>query len=129
MGSAGLVLLAAMLPLMGLGIFTAVLPLLSPEKGEQMTIAVQGILLLISGIYYPLSVLPLPLHLVGQLSPLTYALSGIREALLRGAGVAAEVPTIGVLLLMGALLIPAAVGTFSLAERRAKRLGLLKRSG
>ena len=127
--SAGLVLLASMLPLMGLGIFTAVLPLLSPEKGEQMTIAVQGILLLISGVYYPLSVLPLPLHLVGLLSPLTYALSGIRHALLRGAGVGAELPTIGVLLAMGALLIPAAVLTFGLAERRAKRLGLLKRSG
>ena len=57
-GSALLVLAAATLPVLGLGIFTSVLPLLSPEKGEQMTVAVQGVLLLVSGVYYPLTVLP-----------------------------------------------------------------------
>src|SRR5204863_161882 len=38
---------AATLPLLGLGIFTSILPLLSPEKGEQMAFAVQGVLALI----------------------------------------------------------------------------------
>jgi ABC-2 type transport system permease protein len=127
--SAAVILVAAMLPLIGLGIFTAVLPLLSPEKGEQMTVAVQGILLLVSGVYYPLSVLPLPLQWVGQLSPLTYALIGTREALLSHAGLVRELPNLALLLVLGAVLIPASIWTFSLAERRAKRLGLLKRSG
>jgi len=40
--SAGAILAASMLPLIGLGIFTAILPLLSAEKGEQMTVAVQA---------------------------------------------------------------------------------------
>jgi ABC-2 type transport system permease protein len=120
---------AATLPLLGLGIFTSVLPLLSPEKGEQMAFAVQGVLLLISGVYYPISVLPAPLHLVGILSPLTYTLNGVREALLHGLSLAGALPDIGILLLMGIILVPASVWCFNRAEVRAKRLGLLKRSG
>ena len=127
--SALAILGAAILPLVGLGIFTAVLPLLSTEKGEQMTVAVQGILLLVSGVYYPLSVLPLPLDVIGHLSPLTYALSGVREALLSNAHLPAELPNIGLLLGLGIVLVPASIWTFNAAERRAKRLGLLKRSG
>jgi len=123
------VLVAATPPLIGLGILTSILPLLSPEKGDQMTVAVQGILLLISGVYYPLSVLPLPLRVAGQLSPLTYTLAGIRDALLQGRHLQGLLPTIALLLLMGALLVPAGLWVFARAEARAKRLGLLKRSG
>jgi ABC-2 type transport system permease protein len=123
------VLAASTLPLVGLAIFTSVLPMLSPQKGEQMSIAVQGFLLLVSGVYYPLSVLPVPLQVAGYASPLTYTLDGIRRALLNSASVGEEVPAILILLAMGAAMIPAAVWVFSWAERRAKRLGLLKRSG
>ncbi|MDQ6772626.1 MAG: ABC transporter permease, partial [Candidatus Dormibacteraeota bacterium] len=84
LGAATAVLAVSMLPLIGLGVLTSVLPLLSPEKGEQMTVAVQGMILLVSGVYYPLSVLPGPLQLVGEVSPLTYTLSGVRASLLQG---------------------------------------------
>jgi ABC-2 type transport system permease protein len=123
------VLAASTVPLIGLSILTSVLPLLSPQKGEQMSVAVQGFLLLVSGVYYPLSVLPLPMQVAGAASPLTYALEGIRSSLLDGAGVRAQLPTIGILLGMGAVMIPASLWVFSWAENRAKRLGLLKRSG
>jgi ABC-2 type transport system permease protein len=127
---AGLAVLAAStLPLIGLAIFTSVLPMVSPQKGEQMSFAVQGFLLLVSGVYYPLTVLPLPLQVAGYASPLTYALDGIRQSLLSSATLADELPTIVILLGMGAVMIPAAIWVFSWAERRAKRLGLLKRSG
>ncbi|HEX3630679.1 MAG TPA: ABC transporter permease [Candidatus Dormibacteraeota bacterium] len=128
--STALVIFAAStLPLLGLGIFTSVLPLLSPEKGEQMAFAVQGVLLLISGVYYPITVLPLPLQLFGILSPLTYTLDGVRQALLDGLSLGQAVGDVGILLLMGVILVPASVWCFGRAERRAKRLGLLKRSG
>jgi ABC-2 type transport system permease protein len=123
------VLAASTVPLIGLSILTSVLPLLSPQKGEQMSVALQGFLLLVSGVYYPLSVLPLPMQIAGAASPLTYALEGIRSSLLDGAGVQAQLPTIGILLAMGAVMIPASLWVFSWAENRAKRLGLLKRSG
>jgi ABC-2 type transport system permease protein len=127
--SAVAIFIAATLPLLGLGIFTSILPLLSPEKGEQMAFAVQGVLLLISGVYYPISVLPGPLHLAGMLSPLTYTLDGVRQALLHGMSLAGALPDVAILLLMGVILVPASVWCFGRAERRAKRLGLLKRSG
>jgi ABC-2 type transport system permease protein len=127
--AAAAVLAAATLPLVGIGILAAVLPLLSPEKGDQMAMAVQGFLLLVSGVYYPLTVLPAPLQVAGFLSPLTYTLAGIREALLEGRGVGEELPTIGLLLAMGLVLVPGGLAVFGWAERRAKHLGLLKRSG
>ena len=123
------VLAASTLPLIGLSILTAVLPLLSPQQGEQMSIAVQGFLLLVSGVYYPLSVLPAVMQVAGAASPLTYALSGIRSSLLDGAGIKEQLPTIGILLGMGVVLIPVSILVFAWAENRAKRLGLLKRSG
>jgi ABC-2 type transport system permease protein len=128
-GAAVLIFLATTVPLLGLGILTSILPLLSPEKGDQMAFAVQGVLLLISGVYYPISVLPLPLHLLGLASPLTYALDGERQALLHGLSVAGALPDIAILLAMGAVLVPGAIWLFARAEGRAKRLGLLKRSG
>ena len=115
--------------LIGLGVLVAIAPLLAPEKGEQMSMALEGILLLVSGVYYPLSVLPAPLRLLGDLSPLTPMLAGIREALLHGAGVRALLPEIGEVLGIGAVLCVAGLRLFALAESRAKRLGLLKRSG
>jgi ABC-2 type transport system permease protein len=53
----------------------------------------------------------------------------MRRSLLEGAGVGEQVPTVGILVGMGAVLIPLGILVFSWAERRAKRLGLLKRSG
>ncbi|HET9847884.1 MAG TPA: ABC transporter permease [Candidatus Dormibacteraeota bacterium] len=127
--SALAIFVAATLPLLGLGIFTSILPLLSPEKGDQMAFAVQGVLLLISGVYYPIAVLPGPLYLAGIASPLTYTLDGVRRALLHGLSLSGALPDIGILLLMGVVLVPASVWCFARAETRAKRLGLLKRSG
>jgi ABC-2 type transport system permease protein len=123
------VLAASTVPLIGLAILTSVLPLLSPQKGEQMSIALQGFLLLVSGVYYPLSVLPWPMQVAGAASPLTYALDGMRRSLLDGARVTDQLPTIGILLAMGAVMIPVSIWIFGWAENRAKRLGLLKRSG
>jgi ABC-2 type transport system permease protein len=127
--AAAAVLAAATLPLVGIGILAAVLPLLSPEKGDQMAMAIQGFLLLVSGVYYPLTVLPWPLQVAGYVSPLTYTLSGIRDALLQGRHLPDLMPIMGLLLLMGVVLVPGGLAVFGWAERRAKHLGLLKRSG
>jgi ABC-2 type transport system permease protein len=126
---AALVLAVSTLPLIGLGILTSVLPLMSPEKGDQMTVAVQGFLLLVSGVYYPLSVLPAPFQWAGRISPLTYTLDGIRRCLISGASVTDVLPTLAILVVMGVLLVPLSLYVFSRVERRAKRLGLLKRNG
>jgi ABC-2 type transport system permease protein len=117
------------LPLIGLGILASVLPLLSPERGEQMTVAMQGVLLLASGVYYPISVLPGPLRVLALVSPLTYTLDGIRATLIGGSGLGGVATDLLALTVMGVLLVPLGLAAFGWAERRAKRLGLLKRTG
>src|SRR5215813_3625153 len=69
----------------GIGMMTAVLPLISPEKGMQIGFVAQGIMLVVSGVYYPVSVLPQWMQVISTISPATYALRGIRAAILEGA--------------------------------------------
>src|SRR5919198_4038738 len=83
-----LVLLVASISFFGIGMMTAVLPLISPEKGAQLGFIAQGMLLVVSGVYYPVSVLPSWMEWVSTISPATYALRGIRHSVLDGAGVA-----------------------------------------
>jgi ABC-2 type transport system permease protein len=127
--AAAAVLAASIVPLVGMGIVASVLPLLSPEKGEQVTMVLEGVILLVSGVYYPISVLPLPLQVLGRITPLTYTLDGIRQSVVAGHGLGSVWPDLVALVAMGALLVPLGLAIFSWAEHRAKRLGLLKRSG
>ncbi len=124
-----LVLLAASISFIGFGIMAAVLPLLFPERGAQMTNVMQAVLLLVSGVYYPVTVMPGWVQALARLSPATYALEGIRQAILQGAPLRSLLGTMGLLVAMGVLAIPVGVWIFSRAERHAKRTGVLKRSG
>lgn len=127
--TAAIVLVISTPPLVGLGILASVLPLLSPERGEQMTVAIQGVLLVASGVYYPVSVLPGPLQALARVNPLTYTLDGMRASLIGGRGLPEVALDLAPLLVMGMVLVPLGMAVFGWAERRAKRLGLLKRSG
>ncbi len=124
-----LVLGVASVSLVGFGVVAAVLPLLSPEKGQQVSYIVSSLLLLVSGVYYNVDVLPGWMQFIAQFSPLTYALEGIRAALLDGAGVAQLWSSIAVLLVMGVVFVPLGLFVFHRGERYAKRTGKLKRSG
>ncbi|MBF2055255.1 MAG: ABC transporter permease [Candidatus Sericytochromatia bacterium] len=124
-----LVLGVSSLSFVGLGLMAAVLPLLSPEKGVQATHIMEGLLLLVSGIYYPVSALPHWLQGFSVLSPATFALEGVRAALLKGATVTELLPVMLRLLLMAGGLIPLGLLVFHLGEQHAKRAGLLKRNG
>jgi ABC-2 type transport system permease protein len=123
------VLTAGSLSFIGFGIMAAVLPLLFPERGAQMTHVIQAVLLLISGVYYPISVLPDWMQDAARVSPATYVLEGMRAALLGGAPLGQLLAQIVPLLGMGIAAIPLGVYIFSKAERYAKRTGKLKRSG
>jgi ABC-2 type transport system permease protein len=113
----------------GLAIVAAVLPLLFTERGAQMTFVIHSGLLLISGVYAPVDVLPAWLQVLSPLSPLTYTLRAVRAGLLEGAPVAAVMGDLAILALMGIFLVPAGLLVFREAERFARRTGRLKRSG
>ena len=113
----------------GIGMMAAILPLLYVERGAQMTFVLQSCLLLVSGVYYPVSVLPEWMQAISKLSPATYVLDGVRAAMLDGTPLTALVYDIVPLIVMGIVLIPAGLWAFGRAERYAKRTGKLKRVG
>jgi len=126
---ATLVLLSGSLSFVGIGVMGSILPLLFPERGSQMTHVIIATLLLISGVYYPVEVLPAFLQRVSVISPATYVLRGVRAALLEGVGLATLWSDIWPALLIGVATIPLGLWIFGLAERYAKRAGKLHRSG
>src|SRR4051794_34539113 len=128
--AAALVLLAvASISFVGIGMVTAVLPLISPEKGAQLGFVAHGMLLVVSGVYYPVEVMPGWMQALATVSPATYALHGIRAAVLDGAGVGAVSGDVWPLIVLGVVAIPAGLAVFRAGERYAKRHGKLKRSG
>ncbi len=124
-----LVLIVASIPFIGIGMMTAVLPLISPEKGTQLGFVAQGTLLVVSGVYYPVEVLPRWMEWLSVISPATYVLDGIREAILDGAGLSTMWDEIWPLLLIGAVAAPVGLWVFRRGEIYAKKHGKLKRSG
>jgi ABC-2 type transport system permease protein len=129
LGGAALILLVGSVSFLGFGIMAAVLPLLFPERGEEMTFVISSILLLVSGVYYPISVLPDWMEPLATISPATYVLEGMRAALLEGTPTLALGPSILPILILGALTLPIGIAVFNWGERYAKRTGRLKRSG
>jgi ABC-2 type transport system permease protein len=128
-GTALLLLGIASVSFIGIGMMTAVLPLISPEKGTQLGFMAQGIMLVVSGVYYPTSVLPQWMQALSTISPATYALRGIRAAILDGATPADVWGDIWPLILIGVVAIPLGLWVFRRGEQYAKRHGKLKRSG
>jgi len=113
----------------GLAIVAATLPLLFTERGAQMTFVIHSSLLLISGVYAPVDVLPGWLQMLSPLSPMTYTLRAVRAGLLEGARPGEIVGDLLILAVMGAALVPIGLIVFRSAERYARRTGRLKRSG
>ena len=113
----------------GIGMIAAILPLLYVERGAQMTFVLQSCLLLVSGVYYSVDVLPGWMQVLSRLSPATYVLDGVRHGLIDGAPVGALLHDVWPLIVMGVVFIPFGLWAFGRAERYAKRTGKLKRVG
>lgn len=124
-----LVMVAGTFSFVGIGVLGAVLPLLFPERGAQMTHIIIATLLLVSGVYYPVEVLPAAFQALAVVSPATYVLEGVRAALIDG------LPTVQLLqfawpaLLLALVTVPLGLWVFDQAERFAKRKGRLARNG
>jgi ABC-2 type transport system permease protein len=123
------VLAVASVSFIGIGMMTAVLPLISPEKGMQMGYIGQGMLLVVSGVYYSVSVLPGWMQAISTISPATYALRGMRDAILGGGDLGAMWKNLWPLAIIGVVSIPLGLEVFRRGELHAKRHGKLKRSG
>jgi ABC-2 type transport system permease protein len=133
------ILVISSVAFLGLGLIAATLPVFSPERGAEAANILQGVLLLVSGIYYPVSTLPRWIRPFSALSPATYALSAIRKLMgidsyvpgrvLDGAPLSAVIPEIVHLLVAGLLLLLLGLWIFGRVEHWAKRTGKLNRTG
>jgi ABC-2 type transport system permease protein len=132
-----IVLLVSSFAFIGLGLMAAVLPVFSPERGAEATNIFQGCLLLVSGVYYPVEILPGWLQPLAKLSPATYSLSACRKLMgigsgqtqIVGAPISEVAPELLILTLMGVLMVPIGLWVFGHVERWAKKTGKLKRTG
>ena len=113
----------------GIGMMAAVLPLMYVERGAQMTFVLQSLLLLVSGVYYSIEVLPEWMQVISRFSPATYVLDGVRQGLINGTPVTELWHDIWPLAIMAVVFIPLGIWIFGRAERYAKRTGRLKRVG
>jgi ABC-2 type transport system permease protein len=134
------VLAVSTLAFVGLGLIAAVFPVMSAERGAEATHIFQGSLLLVSGVYYPIEVLPKWMQPLSAISPATYTLSACRKLFgvgnssstaeyLAGAPLSAVSHELLVLALMGAVLLPLGLWIFVRVEAWAKKAGKLKRTG
>ncbi len=119
-----LILAASILAFLGLGILSASYQILF-KRGNPAKWVVLGISGLVGGMMYPVAVLPAPLRLLAHLIPVTYALEGMRAALLGGAGWIELWRSLLALLMFAAVLIPLSFLVFGWALRRTKITGTL----
>ena len=140
-----LVMLLGLPPVLALGIVLAAVCLQTRQESWNYPDAFAGAMFLVSGVVFPLAILPDPLEAIGLLNPVTWWVAGVRRALLPGGptsiggdgslwtavtGSSAPDPlTIVIALsLTGGLITLAARGLFRASERRARDRGLLDRT-
>jgi ABC-2 type transport system permease protein len=127
--------------ILAIGLLLAAICMQTRQESWSYPEAAAGAFFLVSGVVFPLSVLPTPVQAIGLLSPLTWWIEGVRHALFPGGVTAvggpaslftqltgAAVPGSGtivlVLLATGAVATLAAVAVFRASDRRAKDRGL-----
>jgi ABC-2 type transport system permease protein len=118
------VLMATLLAFSGFGILSASYVLLF-KRGNPAKWLLLSFSNVAGGMLFPTSILPGWLQFAARLNPVTYALDGMRAALLSGASLAGVWRPVAVLFLIGAILLPASIVVFSWTLRRTKITGTL----
>jgi len=123
-GAVALLLGLALAHTATLGLLVAAL-IIVIKRGDGVVALLTGAIALLTGIFYPIEVLPLPLQWLARGLPLTYALRGLRQALFH-AGAPGEIGS-ALLILAGTtvLLGPPAAWLLQRALAHARRDGHL----
>jgi ABC-2 type transport system permease protein len=119
-----LVLLLAVVAFDTLGIISAGIVLVT-QRGAGLAPLLAMAASLLSGVYFPVEVLPHPIQTIAMLLPSTYALSTLRLALLGNAGWAEIFPALLALAIFNIVLFPCSLLTVRLAFRHALSAGTL----
>ncbi len=109
---------------LALGIAAATLQV-AFQKGSALLWVFGSGLWFLSGTMFPVQTLPRPLELLARVIPLTYAVDGMRQALLQGESMKTMAPTLAVLAAFAVVLLPLALAGLSFSLRRARQNGTL----
>jgi ABC-2 type transport system permease protein len=138
-------LVMGVVPILAIGVLLAAICLQTRQESWSYPDAFAGALFLVTGVVFPLAVLPYALQAVGLANPVTWWIAGVRLALLPdgpssigGPGslwtavtgtVAPDAATIVIALFAtGVVATLAATAIFRSSERHARNLGLLDRT-
>jgi ABC-2 type transport system permease protein len=94
------------------------------KRGDPVAWALATLSVLLSGVYYPVEILPRPLQDAAQALPMTHVLVALREAFL-GSGGPALSRALVILGVFAAVLLPLSLAVFAWAVARAQREGSL----
>jgi ABC-2 type transport system permease protein len=108
----------------GFGVIGAAVVLTFRRGGGLVALGAMA-LALVSGVYFPLDLLPDWIASISQYNPVALAISGMREALLGGEGWSVVGPRIGLLAAMSFVSLLFGLALFRLALRRERRRGTL----
>jgi len=95
------------------------------KRGNPLTWIVGGITGFLSGVYFPVEILPSWLQNISFFIPLTYALQGIRYALFKNFSLLQLLSFIWPLFLFLVVLFPASIWIFKVSLYQAKKTGTL----
>src|ERR1039457_2928381 len=108
------VLLLSLVIALALGIMAAAFQV-AFQKGSALMWLLGSGLWLLSGTMFPVQSLPRPLGILARALPFTYALDGMRGALLEGRSMGSMVPTLAALTMFGIVLLSLALGGLSVS--------------
>jgi len=95
------------------------------RKGSALLWLLSSGVWFLRGAMFPVESLPRPLELVAHAIPLSYAVGGMRMALLQGQPVLSMAGTLTALAAFSVVLLPLALWGLSFSLRRARRNGTL----
>jgi ABC-2 type transport system permease protein len=120
-----LVVLVAFIPFVwGLGVASAGATL-TFRRGSGIVGLVSTVLVLFSGAYYPLDLLPTWIASLAEVNPITIAVEGMREPLLGGTGWEGVGRAVAILLPLSVVSLALGAVAFRAALRRERRQGTL----
>jgi ABC-2 type transport system permease protein len=120
-----LVVLVVFIPFVwGLGVASAGATM-TFRRGSGIVGIVMTVLILFSGAYYPLDLLPGWIATLAELNPITIAVDGMREPLLGGTGWEGVGKAVAVLVPLAVVSLVVGAAAFRAALRRERRMGTL----
>jgi ABC-2 type transport system permease protein len=118
------ILLLTIISFSGLGIISASFIIVF-KRGNPLGWLINSVEGLISGVYFPVTVLPSWLQIIAKLFPITYAIRAIELAVYKGYSIRQLSVEIGALVFFSFLLLPLSLVIFKYALKRAKINGIL----